>query len=292
VTLECNPATVDRAKLAAFRRLGVTRLSVGVQSLDDRELGSLGRVHSASDAVATLEAAVEAGFSEVSADVMLGIAGQTRSSLAATLSGLLQRASHVSIYMLSVDGGTPLERLVACGQVSLPDEEAVAGLYSYAARRLAAAGLLAYEISNFSLPGHRCRHNEIYWRRGNYVGLGAGAHSHLDGWRYSKIGDPREYIRSVSETGQAVAMSEHLSSDEMLLEDVMLAMRTERGLDTRSLASRYQLDTYRLARVLAELAGDGLVVRKGNFVALSPNGILVGDAVVGHLASSLAPAAS
>jgi len=291
VTVECNPATVDRAKLAAFKRLGVTRLSIGVQSLCDRELGFLGRVHTGSDALKTLEAAREAGFTDVSVDLMIGIAGQTRTSLAATLAGVLDRASHVSIYILSVEATTPLERLVASGEVVLPGEEAIRDLYGFAADLLAAKGFLAYEISNYSLPGYTCRHNEIYWRRGNYVGLGAGAHSHRDGWRYSKARHPQEYIASVLRAGEAIDMSEHLSADQMLLEDVMLAMRTRQGLDHEVLALQYGLDAGRLGRVLADLAGEGLVVRKGNFVALSLKGILVGDAVVAEIASSLAPAA-
>jgi oxygen-independent coproporphyrinogen-3 oxidase len=291
VTVECNPATVDRAKLAAFKRLGVTRLSIGVQSLCDRELGFLGRAHTRTDALETLEAAREAGFTDVSVDLMIGIAGQTRSSLRATLAGVLGRASHLSIYILSVEAGTPLECLVASREVVLPGEEAIRELYGFAADLLAAKGFLAYEISNYSLPGCTCRHNEIYWRRGNYAGLGAGAHSHRNGWRYSKMRLPHEYIASVLTTGEAIDMSEHLSAGQMLLEDVMLAMRTRQGLDHEVLALRYGLDAGRLGRVLAGLAGDGLVVREGNFVALSPKGILVGDAVVAEIASSLAPAA-
>jgi len=291
VTVECNPATVDRAKLQAFRRLGITRLSIGVQSLCDRELASLGRVHTPSDALGALEAAREAGFTDVSVDLMIGIAGQTRSSLETTLAGVLGRASHVSVYILSVEAGTLLERMVASGEVTLPGEETVRDLYGFAGVLLAAKGFLPYEISNYSLPGYTCRHNEIYWRRGNYVGIGAGAHSHRNGWRYSKAPRPRDYAASVLLPGGAIDMSEHLSPCQMLLEEVMLAMRTRQGLDPRLLALRYDLDTGRLGRVLAELAGEGLVVRKGNFVALSPTGILVGDAIVAEIASSLAPAA-
>jgi oxygen-independent coproporphyrinogen-3 oxidase len=290
VTVEANPATVDLAKLAALRQLGVTRLSIGVQSLCDRELGFLGRVHTRSDALTALKLAGEAGFTDVSVDIMIGLVGQTRSSLAATLTGVLGGASHVSIYILSVEAGTPLERMVASREVILPGEETVRDLYEFAADLLVAKGFLPYEISNYSLPGRTCRHNEIYWRRGNYAGVGAGAHSHRNGWRYSKARRPREYITSVLGTGEAVEMSEHLSPGQMLLEDVMLAMRTRQGLDPGLLALRYDFDAGRLGRVLAELAGEGLVVIKGNFVALSPKGILVGDAIVAEIASSLAPA--
>ncbi|HVP56525.1 MAG TPA: radical SAM family heme chaperone HemW [bacterium] len=289
VTLECNPATVDAASLAAARRLGVTRLSIGVQSLDERELGLLGRRHTAEEARQAIEAAGRAGFSEVSIDLMIGIPGQTRASLARTLAGILGVASHVSVYMLSVEPETPLRRMVLAGDVALPDEETVRDLYALACEVLAAKGLMPYEISNFCLPGHACRHNELYWRRGNYAGVGAGAHSHRDGWRYSKIRLPSDYIASIARTGQALDMSEHLSSDQMVLEEIMLAMRTRRGLEPEVLALRYGLDRSRFDRVFAELEGDGLLVKEGNFVALSPKGVLVGDTVIAEIVGSLSP---
>jgi oxygen-independent coproporphyrinogen III oxidase len=287
VTVECNPRTVDRRKLGAYRSLGVNRISVGVQSLAAGELRLLGRIHEPADALGALEEARAAGFTDLSADVILGIPGQDPGSLSATLRGILGRVTHVSAYVLTLEAGTALERLVAGGRVKMPDEETVIGLYGLARTVLAEAGLAPYEISNYSLPGYRCRHNEVYWRRGSYVGFGAGAHSHRDGLRYSKIQDPVRYVQAVGRPGGVVDFSEVLTPCQMLLEEVVLGLRTVEGVGFEGLAGRYDLELDRLSRLLDDLVLNGLLVRKGKNVTLSPKAVLLHDAISEEVAAVL-----
>ena len=288
ITVECNPSTASAAKLARYRELGVTRLSIGVQSLCDQELRLLGRIHTPQDALRALDLAREVGFIETSADVMLGIPGQTESSLHATLSGLVDRVTHVSVYILTADPGTPLRAMVDRGLVSLPDDDAVVDLYEAAREALSAAGLARYEISNYCRPGHRCLHNETYWRRGNYAGLGAGAHSHKDGRRYSKTKDPRKYVKSVNTPHEAIEFSEQLSREQMLLEDIMLGLRTDGGIDLAYLAACYGAAAERLNPGLDGLLAERYLVKRGNAISLSPKGILLHDAICVELASAIA----
>jgi putative oxygen-independent coproporphyrinogen III oxidase len=201
ISLECNPATAGPIELAAFHELGVSRLSVGVQSLAEGELKVLGRLHNADEALRALDHARRAGFTDVSADVMLGLPGQTRDTIRSTLDGVGRRAGHVSAYMLSVEDGTPMADMVSRGDLTPPGDDTLADQYEFADRVLGRLGFKRYEISNWSLPGRRCRHNGIYWGRGDYVGVGAGAHSHAGGVRWSKIIDPRRYAEALAEGG-------------------------------------------------------------------------------------------
>ena len=292
VTVECNPATVNLTKLAAYRDLGVTRLSIGVQSLCGDELESLGRIHKAADALEALEAAHEAGFANLSADVMLGIPGQGLASLAKTLDGIARYVTHVSVYMLTLEPGTPLHIMAARGAVELPDEETVTDLYEHARHILTQKGFSRYEISNYCLPGYECLHNDIYWQRGNYAGLGAGAHSHQDGWRYSKMRDAWAYMKIASRSGEVIDLSENLTADEMLLEDLMLGLRTARGVDLDYLASRYGMGSDRVPHLVEHLLKEGHLVKRGNYVALSPRGVLVHDAISQALASAVSAISS
>jgi putative oxygen-independent coproporphyrinogen III oxidase len=292
ISLECNPATAGPIELAAFHELGVSRLSVGVQSLAEGELKVLGRLHNADEALRALDHARRAGFTDVSADVMLGLPGQTRDTIRSTLDGVGRRAGHVSAYMLSVEDGTPMADMVSRGDLTPPGDDTLADQYEFADRVLGRLGFKRYEISNWSLPGRRCRHNGIYWGRGDYVGVGAGAHSHAGGVRWSKIIDPRRYAEALAEGGDAVDFREVLTRDQRLLEDVMLGLRTDRGLDLDRLASAYGVETGRLAAAAAlaqRLVGEGRVVKKGNNLTLSARGALLHEAISAEFAVALSP---
>jgi oxygen-independent coproporphyrinogen-3 oxidase len=287
VTLECNPATVGRAGLDCYRRLGVTRLSVGVQSLVEAELKFLGRLHGPVDAVEALRAAGRAGFAGISADVMLGIPGQTASTVRKTIDGLPDSVTHVSAYMLSVESGTPLAAKARCGLVAVPGDDDVAALYEYAADLLAGRGFGQYEISNWCLAGHRCRHNDVYWAGGEYAGVGAGAHSHRAGRRYAKMVRPGAYAASLGVGGNAVEFSEALTRAQQITEQVMLGLRTDRGIDPRWLEGRCGASAGILRGLLGGLIAQGLLVTKGNNLALSARGFLVHEAVCGDILAAL-----
>jgi oxygen-independent coproporphyrinogen-3 oxidase len=287
ISIECNPNTVDAVKLEAFRSLGVSRVSIGVQSLVDSELAVLGRRHSSSEALDALNAARAAGFGRVSADIMIGIPGQARAGLDRTLGGVLDFVDHVSGYMLTLEPGTRLEALVGRGELRLPDDDAMLSLYRHACQVIEGRGLARYEISNWSRPGHECIHNQIYWQRGEYAGLGAAAHSHRTGRRYAKIADPEAYAERLARGLDAVEMSEDLTEDEKLLEAIMLGLRTSDGIDMEELLARYHFDIKRTRPLLEHLAREGYVIKDGSNLLLSTKGICVHETVSGLLATAV-----
>lgn len=287
ITIECNPDTLSPEKLMAFGDLGITRISIGIQSVSRSELAMLGRSHDPEYAVAMLEHARTLGIFRVSVDAIVGIPGQTKATLELSLGVLGKSADHISVYILSIEPGTQLERLVRQGSIDVPDDDEVMGLYGHACRLLAGLGLEHYEISNWCRPGHECAHNRIYWKRGDYVGLGAGAHSHRAGVRYARLRRPAAYIDAVAGGTMPIGMREVLTRRQMLLEEVMLGLRTSDGIDLDDMASRYGADIDRMDCLLGELAECGLIVKDQSNLLLSPRGIAVHDSISEALAAAI-----
>jgi oxygen-independent coproporphyrinogen-3 oxidase len=233
VTLEANPGTVDELYLSRLREMGVNRLSLGVQSFREHELAFLGRIHSAEEARSAYRAARSAGFDNVSLDLIFGLPGQTAGRWLESLDQAIGLgAEHLSLYPLTVEDGTPLSRDVARGLTSAPDPDLQAELYLRGAERLAPAGYEQYEISNWARPGRRCHHNLTYWRNGFWLGLGAGAHSHLPMtweqgtgnqetgisqrcYRFAAEVSPRRYIELVKETWKRWSREGTITMDDM-----------------------------------------------------------------------------
>jgi oxygen-independent coproporphyrinogen-3 oxidase len=250
-------------------------------------LAVLGRSHDPECAIAGLERARTLGTFSVSADAIVGIPGQTEATLGRSLTALGESAEHISVYILSIEPGTELERRVRRGDVELPGDDEVMALYRHACRLLAGMGLEHYEISNWCRPGHDCIHNQIYWKRGDYVGLGAGAHSHRDGVRYARLRRPAAYIDAVMCGTTPIGMREVLTRAQILLEEVMLGLRTSEGIDLEDMASRYGNGIDRMNGILDDLAASGLIVKVQSNVLLSPRGIAVHDSISEALASAL-----
>lgn len=178
-TVEMNPGQVRRDILDLLRGRGVNRISLGVQTLDDRLLRRLGRAHAANDALRALDLLSEAGFDNISADLMYGIPEQTEQRLAEDIDRLIAPSvTHISAYALSLEPGARMYDRMRDGYLTLPDDDTVAAMYETIRSRLAAAGFEQYELSNWSRPGYRCLHNRIYWEGGNYIGIGPSAHSY------------------------------------------------------------------------------------------------------------------
>ncbi|MCA9868006.1 MAG: radical SAM family heme chaperone HemW [Anaerolineae bacterium] len=196
ITMEANPGTVDETYLAGVRALGVNRLSFGVQSALPGELALLGREHDFAAAVAAVDAARAAGFDNLNLDLIYGLPGQTVADWQRTLDAVLPiGVEHISLYCLTIEPGTPLQRALHHGTINAPDPDTAADQYEIACTALAAAGFDHYEISNWARPGRECRHNVVYWRNEPYLGLGAGAHGSAGGYRYQVVRQPRTYIR-------------------------------------------------------------------------------------------------
>jgi oxygen-independent coproporphyrinogen-3 oxidase len=273
ITIECNPESLDADKLDAYLNAGINRVSIGVQSLDPVLLERLGRTHTADRAVHALRLAQDRGFSNVSADLIFGIPGEDDDAWRASLEGVLAtRVPHVSAYALIYEEGTPLDEWRKLGKVvPVPDDD-VADRWEAADAAFAAAGLVRYEISNWSRPGHHSRHNSLYWACGEYLGVGAGAHSHLAtseaAVRSWTVKGPERYVRSVTEGSRPVLGSEVIDARTRGAETMILGLRRSDGVavdDFAALVGRPISDVYgaELERGIARglLEADGRRVR-------------------------------
>ena len=280
-TLEANPGTITPAWLRAARRLGWDRISLGVQTLDDGLLRRLGRIHGAAEGLAALRQAREAGFSRISADLMIGIPGQDPSCALSDARELVAAgANHLSIYMLDLDKACALKAQVDRGDLELPSEDAVADVFELLQERLPELGLSAYEISNHAAPGEASRHNLRYWERRPYLGLGPGAASQLGRWRWAECGSVRGWL---SEKERAEV--QELDPAAQLAEVPLLGLRMLRGVDWRELRARAAaLDlgsvVDRWEAQLSPFFELGLLERTGSVLRFTRKGLLLSNAVL------------
>jgi oxygen-independent coproporphyrinogen III oxidase len=235
VTIECNPESVDAGKLERYLRAGVNRVSFGVQSLNNELLKRLGRTHDAGTALDALRSARTVGFAEVNADLIFGVPGESEATWRASLEGVIGCApSHISCYALTYEEGTPLAAWRRLGKVDPMADDDVATQWELAEALLGDAGLLRYEISNWARPGSACRHNDLYWTCGEYLGIGAGAHSHLaaddSSTRSWVVKSPERYVRSVNDGQRPVAGSEAIDARTRASEAMVLGLRRTQGV--------------------------------------------------------------
>jgi oxygen-independent coproporphyrinogen-3 oxidase len=240
LTVEVNPGTASPAKFKALREMGCTRLSIGVQSLCDGVLSTLGRIHTAEQSRNAMKLAREEGFRNVGIDLMYAVPGQTDKDWNETLAEMLRYGpEHVSLYSLSVEEGTRYARDLREGKLMLPDDERAVRMYGEACSRLEHAGYEQYELSNFARPGFSCRHNLNYWDRGEYLGLGAGAWSFLSQQRRQNIADVGEYLRLLAEGLPVTSFEEILDHRQAESEHLFLALRTSKGVDLARFKERF-----------------------------------------------------
>ena len=230
VTVECNPDSVDVAKLSAYRRAGVDRLSFGVQSARPHVLAALGRTHDRANVARSIVLARDAGFERVSADLIYGTPGESLSDWRETLDEVVAlEPDHVSAYALTVEPATPLGKRVAAGVSPAPDDDDQADKYAIADARLAAAGFEWYEISNWARPGQECRHNLLYWTGGDYLAIGCAAHGYTSGRRWWTVRTPERYIEQVVAGESTEAGAETLVPAARAEESFALAIRLRAG---------------------------------------------------------------
>jgi oxygen-independent coproporphyrinogen-3 oxidase len=291
VSIEANPGTVDERYLRGLRDLHFNRLSLGVQSFDNRELQALGRIHSADDAREAYRAARAAGFDNVNLDLLFGLPRQRLADWRPSLEEALRlRPEHLSLYTLTVAEGTPLARDVAQGRVPAPDPDRQADMYLWAEDHLAAAGYDHYEISNWSLPGRRCRHNVAYWENREYLGLGAGAHSHLDGRRFANTASPERYVTLMEDAGASgMSGQAHMPQlvsvetvDETLAmaDTLIMGLRLSEGVSLSAFRERFGMElSERYSEQLPGLLGAGLLEMTDGGLRLTRRGRLLGNEV-------------
>ena len=276
VTVECNPESVSRDRLARYRAAGVNRVSLGVQSLDDRMLPRLGRLHDAGGARRAFEAAREAGYDNVSVDVMYGLPGLEEPTWARTIEGVLDWGpEHVSAYGLTLDAGSVW---AATGVSGLPEESAVVAQYWVLARAAAARGFEHYEISNYARPGRRARHNLVYWHGAEYLAVGPGACGFVGDARYGNVKPVARYCSAVEAGALPIDTSERLTPRQRAGEQLILGLRLAEGVPRAWLDERLAGDAP-LARKVAAWYEAGVLLERGDHVALSEAGFLVSDAI-------------
>lgn len=278
-TCECNPGTVDAAYLSLLRAGGVNRLSLGVQTFDDTLLRRIGRIHTAAQARAAVRQARAAGFQNISLDLMYGLPGQTLAGLEMSVRQALALApQHISIYGLQVEEGTPFARAQAAGRLALPTEEESEAMYDYMTAALPAAGYARYEISNFARQGYESRHNLGYWQDVPYLGIGAAAHSYLDGQRYENPRGIEEYLAALRTDGRARREEEPLTRATSMEEFAFLALRTARGIDRARFAARFGCELASVyADAIARMRARGFIEEDAQGVRLTPLGMKYGN---------------
>lgn len=239
VSIEANPGTVDLAKLKALRQMGFNRISFGVQSLNDTELKAIGRVHNAAEALEAIKLAQKAGFKRINADVIYGLPGQNLESLKQTLQQLADSdIEHLSVYGLIVEEGTPLEKLVAQGKITLPDEDESAGMYEFVQEFLKEHGFERYEISNYAKNGEYSRHNLVYWHYLPYAAFGAGACGFNGSARFTAAADVRSYISGV-QNSMPLYDKEELPERVQFEEFMFMNLRKKSGVDLTEAKVRF-----------------------------------------------------
>jgi oxygen-independent coproporphyrinogen-3 oxidase len=285
ITVEANPGTVDEAYLAELQAAGVNRLSLGVQTFDDRELRDLGRIHDSRDAYAAVRAAKKAGFANINLDLMYGLPGQTRATWNSSLDAAISLApEHLSLYQLTVEAGTPMERLVATKRLVLPGEDEIALMDETTGRLCRQAGFRHYEIANYARPGRACRHNINYWQNGEYLGCGVSAVSCRRGVREVRVADAGEYIRRLMADEPVVVDQECLAPDASFRETVIMGLRLVAGVSCRELKARYPFDLqHYYGKTLTRLLDLELVELAGDYLRLTDKGRPFANRVMAEL---------
>jgi len=279
ITVEANPETVDERVARDLRRAGFGRISLGIQSAVAPVLAGLGRTHSAATALAALHAVSNGGFEDVNADLIYGSPWESDDDWVTSLQAVIAAApDHVSAYALTIEEGTPLHTLIATGREPDVDPDVQASRHTVACELLDGAGYERYEISNWSKPGRASRHNVLYWSAGDYVGFGAGAHSHVAGHRWWSVRLPRDYIAAASAGRSTMAGEERLDPDHRAGEALMLGLRLADGIEVDGFGRRFggrALDDR--ADTLASLESRGLIERESGRLRLSAGGTLLAN---------------
>jgi len=287
ITCEWNPGDAEKAKLSALRRSGINRISLGAQAFQDSLLGRLGRRHTVRDTIQTLEKIRDAGISNISLDLMLRLPGQTPADFRNSLEQcIVLKASQVSLYDLEVHEDTEFGRLRKQEALALPPEEEHSEMYKNAIDLLTAAGYEHYEISNFSMPGFASRHNLIYWRNQEYLGLGPGAFSYLGGLRYQFASDSDRYLRKCAAGDWTNDTQDLLSSRDKALETFVTGLRLKEGIRADAFRSFFPGSSERIATLckegLLESTGENLrLARRGQFLCEDVFHFLLQDLSVG-----------
>lgn len=279
-TLEANPGDLSQDKIEVMANAGLNRISLGVQTFNDRELRQIGRMHQEKDIYENIDRLKAAGFHNISIDLIYALPNQTMDQVKTNVKkALALDIPHMSLYSLILENHTVFMNRMRRGQLNLPQEDLEVDMFHYIINSLKEAGYDHYEISNFCRPGYESRHNLMYWDNAEYYGLGAGASGYLNGVRYRNHGPIRHYLNAV-EAGNARVYEEKLSLKEQMEEELFLGLRKRAGVSIQRFEQKFQRsfeDVY--GSIVAQMLEEGLLIREGDRLRTSQKGLFLGDTV-------------
>jgi len=282
ITIECNPSSLSSELLETYKAIGINRISLGVQSFDDRHLRRLGRIHTSEEALTAFETVRRCGFDNVSLDLIYGLPDQTLDQWASDLEKAIELdPEHISAYNLIIEDQTPFGELYKWGELNLPLDSIQGDMYAALNERLKMAGYVRYEISNFGKPGFECRHNLKYWRLEPYIGLGPAAVSSDLARRWKNKPDLDSYLSSLESGQPAPREIEELTPEKIREEYIMLSLRLAEGLSLDEMRVRLDHDLFReKGEALKALESNGLIAIDGDRVRLADKGLFISDEII------------
>lgn len=279
-TIEANPGDLTVEKIAVLQKSAVNRVSLGVQTFNDRHLKQIGRSHNEAQIYSTIDALKAAGFHNISIDLIYALPGQTMEDVKENVAkALALDIPHLSLYSLILEHHTVFMNRMRRGKLNLPTEDLEAEMFEYIIDQLEQNGFEHYEISNFTKPGFESRHNLMYWDNVEYYGVGAGASGYLDGVRYRNRGPIQHYLKGVNE-GNARLSEEVLTKEEMMEEELFLGLRKKSGVSIKRFEERFGLsfdECY--GQIVKELQANGLLKKDKDFIRMTKKGLFLGDTV-------------
>ncbi|MFS9280496.1 radical SAM family heme chaperone HemW [Streptococcus oralis] len=280
LTIEANPGDLDADKIAVLKQSPVNRVSLGVQTFDDKMLKKIGRSHLEKDIYENIDRLKLAGFDNISIDLIYALPGQTMAQVKDNVAKAISLdIPHMSLYSLILENHTVFMNRMRRGKLPLPKEELEAEMFEYIIAELERSGFEHYEISNFSKPGFESRHNLMYWDNAEYYGIGAGASGYVNGVRYKNHGPIRHYLNAV-EAGNARITEEHLSQREQMEEEMFLGLRKKSGVSMARFEEKFGRSFDRLyGEIIRDLVQQGLMQIDGDRVRMTKRGLFLGDTV-------------
>ena len=285
-TIEVNPSSFTKEKYFEYVQAGVNRISVGVQCLDEKLLREHGRIQSMENIDETFKLLKNSEFPNVNSDVMIGLPGQTKSSVMQTINYLMkQNVKHISTYTLQIEKHTMLYSKLKKGKISPVKDEDMVDIYNKINKTLTKAGYCRYEVSNYAKPGFECKHNLKYWDdESSYLGLGVAAHSYIDGYRYYNTKRLDTYIDAMNEGKSAVYSKEYVSNEEHRIERIMLSLRTQKGLDLDKFKKDFNEDILRTrAEAIKKMTELGMIEIKDNYIKIKDDYFAVSNSIIVEL---------
>ena len=277
ITIEVNPGTVNKRKLECYYKSGINRLSIGLQSSNEKLLKLIGRVHNFEDFLETIRVAQSVGFTNINADCIIGLPTQNIYDVEDTLNVLINlRLTHISVYSLIVEPNTPIEKKINSGELKLPDEEIERYMYWFAKRKLEENGYLHYEISNFAKPLYRSKHNLDCWNQKEYKGFGVSASSYENGIRYNNIADIDKYIKNIENNNIKAnyIIEEKQDKEAMMKEYMLLGLRKIAGVNINEFIKKFEISPlYKFNNEITKLLREGLIEANEHNIRLSKKGL-------------------